>query len=77
MTDAEIKLELFRLIDNQPLDILFDIYDLLKTKFETSKRREINTVSDIDSQYKKMAKDQNREKEALEWIEGTLNTHES
>ena len=76
MTDAEIKLKLFRLIDNQPGYLLYDIYDLLKTKLETSIITETNTVSDIDSQYKLMAKDKNREKEAFEWIEGTLNTNE-
>jgi len=77
MTDADIKLKLFRLIDNLSGNVLLDTYDLLKTKIKASNPVETSKVSDIESQYKKMAKDKIREKDALEWIEGTMHTDES
>jgi hypothetical protein len=76
MTDAEIKIKLFRLIDSQQGYLLQDIYNLLKVKFGSVKKDEVNLLSDIEVQYKQMADDQNREKDALEWAEGTLNSEE-
>ncbi len=77
MTDSEIKLKLFRLIDSQSGNILLDTYNMLKSRLMNSNKEEENYVSDIESQYKQMSKDRQRENEAMEWIEGTLNDQES
>ena len=77
MTEAEIKLKIFRFIDNQPGNILTEIYDLLKSKYMNTKKEEKNYISDIESQYQQMSKDTVREKEALEWIEGTIDNDKS
>ena len=66
MSDAEIKLKLFRLIDTLPEYNLKDIYDLLRAKLETFNKSGTNNLSDLDSRYKQMAEDRDREKEAIE-----------
>jgi hypothetical protein len=73
ISDAEIKLELFRIIDHQEGPVLRKIYKSFHTIVKESKKETIESVSDIEEQYKIMSKDIEREKEANEWIEGTQN----
>jgi hypothetical protein len=74
MNNAEIKLELFRLIDNQEGNVLKDLYELITEKLKIKKVPQ--HISNLDSGYEAMANDVNRENEALEWIEGTANFQE-
>lgn len=75
MSDAELKLKIFRLIDNQNSETLYQLYDLILSRLHSSKN-EYSTVEDIEAGYKKMALDRERETKAFEWIEGTLDTEE-
>ena len=70
MSDAEIKLELIRLIDRQEGQSLRALYDLLQ------KRTNTGAYPTLEAGYKAMSEDTAREEEALEWAEGTLNTEE-
>lgn len=71
MRDAELKLEIIRLIDNQNSETLHALYELILSRIE-SKRIEYNSVREINYGYEQMAQDQDRENEAFEWIEGTM-----
>lgn len=71
MSDAELKLEIIRLIDNQNSETLHALYELILSRIE-SKRIEYNSVREINYGYEQMAQDQDRENEAFEWIEGTI-----
>lgn len=66
MSKSELKLEIFRLIDQQEDQTLKEIYQLLKNK---------QTIPLVNS-YKEMAADQQREIDAEEWIEGLINDSE-
>jgi hypothetical protein len=68
MNDAEIKLKLFRFIDSQDGNQLKEIYNLVREKFDLAKLSRANKLSDIEVQYKQMAEDMDREKDAIEWI---------
>jgi len=70
-SEAELKLEIFRLLDSQHEEDLKEIYDWLSIK--VGKR---NNLSDLENGYRDMAADADREKDAMEWIEGTLNSDE-
>lgn len=65
MSNAELKLEIFRLIDQQGDQTLKEIYQLLRHK---------NTTPLVQS-YQEMAVDQQRETEALEWIENLMDSN--
>ena len=71
MNDAEIKLELIRLIDSQQGEILRDWYQLLQSKLQknTTKAKLIA----LEAGYKAMSEDTEREALAFKQIEGTLN----
>lgn len=71
ISEAELKVKIFRLIDSQQGESLQEVYDWLSDKLQ-----EKEEVSSIEQGYKNMADDAEREQEALEWIEGTLNTDE-
>jgi len=75
MSDAELKLEIIRLIDNQNSETLHALYELILSRIE-SKRIEYNSVREINYGYEQMAQDEDRENEAFEWIEGTIDTEE-
>lgn len=70
-SEAELKLEIFRLLDSQHEEDLKEIYDWLSIKVKKN-----DNLSDLESGYRDMAADKDREKEAAEWIEGTLNSDE-
>jgi len=71
MSDAELKLEIIRLIDNQNSETLHALYELILSRIEPN-RIEYYSVRDITYGYEQMAQDQDRENEAFEWIEGTI-----
>lgn len=71
-SDAELKVKIFRLIDTQQGKVLQEVYDMLSAKLQGK-----DALSSIEQGYKDMAADEQREREASEWIEGTLNTCES
>lgn len=70
-SEAELKLEIFRLLDSQHEEDLKEIYDWLSIKV-----RKKDNLSDLEIGYRDMAADKDRENEATEWIEGTLNSDE-
>ena len=69
--EAELKVRIFRLIDTQSEESLQEVYDWLSAKLQQKE-----TVSLLEKGYKDMAADEEREQEAFEWLEGTLNTSE-
>ena len=71
ISEAELKVKIFRLIDAQQRESLQEVYDWLSARLQ-----EKQTVSSIEQGYKNMADDVEREQEAFEWVEGTLNTDE-
>ncbi len=73
MGEAEIKLKLIRLIDNQKGEILQELYDLIIKKLYQEKKQ-LAQLSPMEMGYKEMSEDQAREQEAFEWIEGTLHS---
>ncbi len=75
MSEADIKLRIIRLIDSQEGEILRELYEMILNKLYQEKREEEN-LSALEQGYKKMSEDQEREEEAFEWIEGTLNSEE-
>ena len=71
ISEAELKVKIFRLIDAQQGESLQEVYDWLSTKLQGKE-----AVSLLEQGYKNMADDVEREQEAFEWVEGTLNTRE-
>ena len=69
INEAELKVELFRLIDAQKGESLQEVYEWLSNKLKENER-----VPFIEQGYKDMAENKEREQEASEWIEGTLNS---
>ena len=75
MSEADIKLKIIRLIDSQQGQALLELYDLILRKlYKENGKKE--PLSALELAYKEMAEDHEREQEAFEWIEGTLNMHE-
>lgn len=70
MNDAEIKLNIIRLIDTQQGRKLLELYQLIQYKIVTNTSKK-EKLSPIELGYKTMAEDIEREKEAFEWIENT------
>jgi len=71
MNDAEIKLQLIRIIDSQQGTILMDWLNLLQSKIQ---KDSMNGLTELELGYKAMSEDVEREAEALEWIDCTLNS---
>ena len=71
MKKTDLKIKLLELIDNQSEEHLQEIYDLLSSRFDDK-----TSVSAIEQGYQEMATDTERENEAHNWIEGTLNSEE-
>lgn len=72
MNSAELKLEIFRIIDRQEEAILKEIYEDLIKQFERTPESKPILVEDLDpieTSYKAMAEDEERELDAIEWIE--------
>lgn len=75
MSEADIKLRIIRLIDSQQGEVLRELYEMILNKLYQEKREE-EPLSALERGYKEMSEDQEREEEAFEWIEGTLNSDE-
>ena len=73
MSDSEIKLKLIRLIDSQGGKSLMRLYELISEEVGPAQKEELTP---LEQGYKAMSEDKEREKEAFEWIEGTLNSDE-
>lgn len=71
MREADIKLKIIRLIDSQKGEVLEQLYELIQSKINREKREEVPLAS-LETGYKEMSEDKDREVEAFEWIEGTL-----
>lgn len=75
MSESEIKLKIIRLIDSQNGETLKELYEMILNKLY-KKKEEGDPLSPLEEGYKAMSEDEEREEEALEWIEGTLNSEE-
>ena len=71
MSEADIKLKIVRLIDSQSGEVLRELYEMITSKVY-ERNQEVGPISDIEQGYKEMSEDTERETEALEWMEGTL-----
>lgn len=71
INESDLKVNIFKLIDSQSEESLKEIYAWLTAKTE---KKESSIW--LEQGYKDMAADVDREKEANEWIEGTLNSNE-
>lgn len=71
MSEADIKLKIVRLIDSQSGEVLRELYEMITSKVY-ERNQEIGPISALEKGYKDMSEDKERETEALEWIEGTL-----
>lgn len=76
MSDAELKLEIIRLIDSQNSETLHQLYELILSRIPVGKNNEYQSVQDLAAGYMKMAQDNERETEAFDWIEGTFNSED-
>ena len=72
MKEADIKLQIIRLLDSQTGEKLKELHQLILTTLKNEKKSE-EPVSTLELGYIEMSKDKDREKEALAWAEGTLN----
>lgn len=75
VSEAELKVKIFRLIDGQEGEILQKLYQLLLENLQSEKNLYRHWTS-LEEGYRAMAADEEQEQEALEWVEGTLNTEE-
>lgn len=73
MTEAEIKTKLYNLINNYQGYHLQEIYRLLNKELSNTFKNNSKKTLTLEKQYKLMSQDVEREEEALDWIEGTLN----
>lgn len=72
MNDAEIKLNIIRLIDTQQGQKLVELYQLIQSKIVINKPKK-EDLSPIELGYKAMSEDVEREEEVFEWLENTNN----
>jgi hypothetical protein len=72
MSEADIKLKIVRLIDSQSGDVLRELYEMIISKVYERSNLEAEPISALEQGYKEMSEDREREIEALDWIEGTL-----
>lgn len=68
---AELKVKIFRLVDAQDGETLEQVYQLLLERLQAKSQ-----WTSREEGYAAMAADEEREQEAMEWIEGTLNHEE-
>lgn len=76
MSEAELKLTLFRWIDQLSGDRLKWLFKLMEKQFGSPIKRSaepISYVADLEAGYAAMSRDKGRETEADEWIENVLN----
>ena len=75
MKEAEIKLSIFRAIDQLNSESLNEIYQVVQKLLEEAAMN-VSRAEDIEVGYKAMSQDEERESEALLWSEGTLNPND-
>jgi hypothetical protein len=75
MSESEIKLRIIRLIVSQKGEVLQELYQMILSKLYKEKDKATPTPS-LEAGYKEMSEDIDREKEAFEWVEGTLNAED-
>ena len=75
MSESDLKLRIIRLIDSQHGEVLQELYNLILGKLYGQKQEE-EPISTLEKGYQEMAEDKEREEEAFEWIEGTLNSED-
>ena len=78
MSEAELKLSIFRAIDQLSGESLYDLYQYVLEVLKKEEATEDNEleINSLELGYASMSQDVEREKEAIEWIEGTLNTED-
>ncbi len=76
MTDSELKLTLFRWIDQLSGDRLQMLFKFVGEKLDKALEKPIPYTEKLEIGYAQMAADSVREAEAEEWIEGVLNHEE-
>ncbi|MBP9873935.1 MAG: hypothetical protein KBC60_07840 [Haliscomenobacter sp.] len=75
MSESELKLKMIQLIVSQKGEVLQELYQLILSRVYKEKERK-DLLSSLEVGYQKMSEDQEREEDAFEWIEGTLNSEE-
>ena len=75
MSESELKLKMIQLIVSQKGEVLQELYQLILSRVYKEKERK-DLLSSLEAGYQKMSEDQEREEDAFEWIEGTLNSEE-
>ncbi|MEZ4825735.1 MAG: hypothetical protein R3C61_05490 [Bacteroidia bacterium] len=73
MTEAELKLTLFRWIDQLSGDSLRRLFKLVGKSLKKEVDEPLSLVEEMQTGYAAMVADKKREAEANEWIEGVLN----
>ncbi len=73
MTEAELKLTLFRWIDQLSGDHLHKLVEFMGKNVEKPLEPVSDFQNDLEAGYEAMAADKKREAEAMEWGEGVLN----
>lgn len=68
---AELKVKIFRLVDAQDGETLEAVYQMLLEHLQMQSQ-----WASREEGYAAMAADEEREQEAMEWVEGTLNQEE-
>lgn len=76
MTEAELKLTLFRWIDQLSGDHLHKLVEFMGKNVEKPVEPVLDYQDDLEAGYIAMAADTEREAEAMEWVEGVLNHEE-
>ncbi|MEZ4772294.1 MAG: hypothetical protein R3D00_03860 [Bacteroidia bacterium] len=72
MTEAELKLTLFRWIDQFSGDSLRRLFKLVGKSLKKEVDEPLSLVEEMQAGYAAMAADKKREEEAIEWMEGVL-----
>lgn len=75
MSESEIKLRIIRLIASQKGDVLQELYQLILRKLY-KENEQVGITTSLEEGYRAMSEDIEREKEAFEWVEGTLDVEE-
>lgn len=70
MNSAEIKLKLFRFLDQQDEDMLLELYRYLVSKSFSSNKK-ISSQDFLEMSYLTMSMDLERERDAQDWIENS------
>ena len=74
MTEADLKLKMIRLIDKQEGQSLQRIYEYLLLSLSSESSYSSEALESIEDGYERMSKDEDRESQAMDWIEGTLDS---